>query len=192
MISFKMKSESRLMKLIASVLPTEDFMERYWTTIGSTIYVPTNRDDDVDWGGNGWAKRHEHIIEHEKIHVDQWERYTAPVFATIYLGPSATLGLPATLVTALGAPLWGVTPLLVALGLTLLMLPLSVGFAVGRMLMELEAFQPEFELAHYRWGDDALVRRIDARAKQLWRDYLWTMPPFITQAVARSMMNLER
>lgn len=185
------KSESALMKFVSSFLPTPGFMFRYWTTIGDTVYVPTIYDDDPDWGESSWRQKHARILEHERIHVAQWENYTPPLFATIYVGPSVTLGLPAMLVTALGAALWGWMPLLVAFAAFIVLLPLSVGFAIGRLLMELEAFGPEFADAYERGGIEAFDNRVRSRTDQLWTDYLWTMPPSIARGIAYSFMEVE-
>ena len=59
------------------------FLDRFWTTWGSTIYYPTSVEDP-------WA--HPSIIAHELVHVAQWRRW-GPLFLPAY----ALLPLPAGL-----------------------------------------------------------------------------------------------
>lgn len=63
------KRDSRLMRLLARVLRpvgTRGFMEHFWTTIGRTIYVPTSVGDPY---------AHPDVLEHELVHVRQWQRW---------------------------------------------------------------------------------------------------------------------
>ena len=42
------------------------FMDHYWTTIGRTIYMPVGVEDPYDHPG---------VVEHELVHVQQYERW---------------------------------------------------------------------------------------------------------------------
>lgn len=61
------KEDSRLMRVIGVLLhfTTPDFMSNYATTIASTVYIP-----------RAWieAGRVEKVMEHEGVHVRQWQR----------------------------------------------------------------------------------------------------------------------
>ncbi len=63
-----------------------EFMTRYYTVIGDTLYVPEGFDDfdPVDVMVT---------LRHERIHLKQRRRYTMPVFAVIYLLLPFPLGL---------------------------------------------------------------------------------------------------
>lgn len=89
-IRFVRKSESWLMRAIGFVLLpfTPTFMEKFWTTLGHTIYTPTKLDADKDWGTAIWLQRHAHVINHEAIHVLQAERWGMLVQAFLVLGPT--------------------------------------------------------------------------------------------------------
>lgn len=172
------------MKLISKILPTRDFMENYWTTLGNKVYVPTKYDKDQDWGKDTWMRRHSMILEHERIHTEQWEDYGYFLFATIYVGPSVTIGIPLLMTTLIGSIWFGFIPFIIALSLFLLFLPLSVGFAYGRLYMELQAFFPQWANVYYNYGEHALKHHIRIRCKQLWKDYVLTMPTFISEKIA--------
>jgi hypothetical protein len=61
------KEESRLMRVVGVLLrfTTPDFMSSYATTIANTVYIP-----------RAWieAGRVEKVLEHELVHVRQWQR----------------------------------------------------------------------------------------------------------------------
>ena len=66
---FVAKTDSRLMAAAALLLRgigLRHFTERYWTTVGRTIYYPACVRD---------PRAHPQVIEHELVHVRQWERY---------------------------------------------------------------------------------------------------------------------
>ena len=81
------KSDSRLMRALAFILKpiVPDFMRDFWTTIGSTIYVPTAYDADTDWGSIAWEKRHRTVLAHEAVHMEQAKRLTPVIFTLMYL-----------------------------------------------------------------------------------------------------------
>ena len=68
-VRFVAKTDSRLMAAAALLLRgigLRHFTERYWTTVGRTIYYPACVRD---------PRAHPQVIEHELVHVRQWERY---------------------------------------------------------------------------------------------------------------------
>lgn len=75
------KAGSRLMRVIAFLLRligNSEFMERYWTTIGSRIYYPTSV---------ARPELHTEIIRHEAVHVKQWRRFGPLLWLTYLLLP---------------------------------------------------------------------------------------------------------
>jgi hypothetical protein len=63
------KAESRLMHacaLLLRALGNRAFMERYWTTLGRTIYYPSCVTEPL---------AHPVVLEHELVHVRQWRRW---------------------------------------------------------------------------------------------------------------------
>ena len=76
------KRDSGLMSLIASLpfIP-KTFMERFWTTIGQTIYVP----DSVDMSDPGWKVKHRVTIAHENVHRIQFLKYGYVLMFLIYV-----------------------------------------------------------------------------------------------------------
>ena len=78
------KSESTLMRLIAWVLlvltfgKNKDFMTRFITTIGTTVYVPDDRDARSPVGQCL-------ILRHERVHMRQAAKYGSLLFSFLYL-----------------------------------------------------------------------------------------------------------
>jgi hypothetical protein len=63
------KRDSPVMRVLALLLRavgTRGFNERFWTTLGRTIYYPTSVRDPFT---------HPVVIEHELVHVQQWQRW---------------------------------------------------------------------------------------------------------------------
>lgn len=63
------KRDSRLMRVLGLLLcavGTRGFNERFWTTLGRTIYYPTSVHDPF---------AHPVVLEHELVHVQQWRRW---------------------------------------------------------------------------------------------------------------------
>jgi hypothetical protein len=62
------KQGSRRMRVLAALLwpINRAFMGRYWTTLGRTVYYPTSVSDPF---------AHADILEHELVHVRQWQRF---------------------------------------------------------------------------------------------------------------------
>lgn len=169
-VKFIRKSDSKLHRLIARLpFVPKSYMARYWTTIGQTIAVPEKDAPSAGVFDMPWEIRHRLIIAHEKRHAMRARKLTLPLYATLYLGPSITLG---PIALALSPLLGGLTAFLWTLGVVAALLPLSVGFAVFRTWDECDAY-----LEAIRLNPD---RMIDLVADGLWEDYL-AMPPPITR-----------
>ena len=155
-MKLKKKSESWFMKLLGKLaFFNPDFMKSFWTTIGGTVYVPTRYDNDPDWGSPLWIHRNRKIIEHEKVHTKQYDNFWL-FFYVLYLGPAPFLlpfiWLPYVWIAVLAT------------------LPLSVGFAVGRTWLELEAYATHIHTENgARWVSDTL-----------WYDYFFSFPKSLT------------
>lgn len=86
------KADSRLMKAISSFLKAvtlggmSSFMDRYTTTIGTTVYTPEGWDSWDD------ASRCA-ILRHERVHMRQAARHGMLLFSVLYLLPLFPLGL---------------------------------------------------------------------------------------------------
>lgn len=50
----------------------------YWMTIGNTIYYPDVYDLET-------AKLFTDLIDHEKVHIEQYKKYTVPGFLFLYV-----------------------------------------------------------------------------------------------------------
>lgn len=75
------KADSRVMRLLALLLPaagTRGFMERYWTTLARTVYYPTSVRDPL---------AHLDVLEHELVHVRQWQRWGVLMWISYALLP---------------------------------------------------------------------------------------------------------
>lgn len=149
------KSESKLMRLLSWVLkpiaPT--FMDRFWTTLGNRIYVPSLYDFEPDWGTVDWEIRHGDIVKHEQVHVEQFKRVGFPIMALAYVGPAPFL-LPLVWIH------WSVA---LAAGL---LAPLTFGLAYGRWRIERTAY-----LENIKAGAP-----IDWVVETLWKNYGWCWP----------------
>lgn len=167
------KREVTLHKVI-NWLPfmTSSYMN-FWTTIGRTVAVPDRAADDQDFGERSWVNRYILTLRHEGRHSRRAQRWTLPVYATVYLGPSVTLGLPALLVCLIvGLATGSWLPLAVAGGLTALLAPLTAGLAIGRALDEWDAYLES--VAAYGKS------RAEQVAQTLWKNYFFTIPPKMT------------
>jgi hypothetical protein len=152
---FVRKTDSTLMRVISWVLPRQ-FMLHYWTTIGSTIYVPTKYDEDKDWGSLAWRARHIEVIRHEHVHVEQFATLGLAVMALLYIGP-ILITLPIAVL------FYGVWWLWAIAGLSLLG---SFGFAWGRWFVERTAY-----LVQVKTPED-----VEWAVSVLWSFYGWCWP----------------
>jgi hypothetical protein len=75
------KADSRLMQACAVLLRpigNHVFMQHYWTTIGRTIYYPACVADPL---------AHPIVLEHELVHVRQWQRWGVLMWLSYLLLP---------------------------------------------------------------------------------------------------------
>lgn len=164
-VKFVRKSESWLHRLIAKLpfIP-ESYMSRFWTTIGSTIAVP-DRSAPTGAFDAAWIGRHVITVRHEARHARRAKALTLPLYATLYLGPSVTLGLPLTLLSLCCG--WWTLLLWAGLG-TVALAPLTAGFAVFRAWDEWTAYRESVVI-----GGEPRVQEV---AEMLWSNYFFTMP----------------
>jgi hypothetical protein len=55
-----------------------DFYERFWTTIGDTVYYPTKVQDPM-------LPQYATIRIHEQVHIEQYRKYKKYLFLFLYL-----------------------------------------------------------------------------------------------------------
>jgi hypothetical protein len=80
--SIKYKNKSVLMKILGFILFfTKEFMTKYTTTIGSTIYFPS---EEFVLKNDQLAIT---ILSHEIVHVNQANKYSKFLFGLLYLFP---------------------------------------------------------------------------------------------------------
>lgn len=75
------KTSSSLMRFIGFLLlaiGNRRFVDHYWTTLARTIYYPAGIADPLD---------HRGVLEHELVHVRQWERWNVILWLTYLLLP---------------------------------------------------------------------------------------------------------
>lgn len=68
----------RVAALLLRALGSRDFMDRYWTTVGRTVYYPACVHD---------PHAHPDVLAHELVHVRQWERWGVLLWASYLLLP---------------------------------------------------------------------------------------------------------
>ena len=172
-VEFIRKSESKLHAFIAKLpfIP-KSYMDRYWTTLGSTIAVPDSATpiDDFD---KAWVGRYIITVRHEARHARRAQTLTLPLYGTLYLGPSLALGPIAIALTSFVALCGlGWAPLLWSMVVAIGLLPLSIGCSVFRMWDEVDAYYESIVI-----GGDSRMEQV---ARILWEDYL-AVPPFVTR-----------
>jgi hypothetical protein len=68
-VQLRPKCDSRLMRVAALLLRPlglRGFLSQYWTTVGRTVYYPSCVHDPL---------AHPDVLEHELVHVRQWQRW---------------------------------------------------------------------------------------------------------------------
>jgi len=84
----KYKNQSPFMKFIGALLFfNKSFMTKYTTTIGSTIYFPS--EDFIKQNDQGSIE----ILSHELVHVGQANKYGKLLFSILYLFPQCLAAL---------------------------------------------------------------------------------------------------
>lgn len=178
-VRFVAKRNSRLHSLIARLpLIPDAYMARFWTTIGSTIYVPDNSLPLNREFTASWKASHLMVIRHEARHARRARRLTLPLYATLYLGPSLTMGPLSAILSAILSAV-GVLPwacVWIACVITLGLLPFSIGFALFRAWDEADAYREYVAID--------METRVAFVANMLWRDYA-AAPPFIGRWLLR-------
>lgn len=169
------KEDLWLHKAIAALpLIPKSYMTRFWSTIGGTVAVPERQGRALDFGEPSWIAKYAIPLRHEARHIRNSRRFTFPVFATYYVGPSVTVCLPMLLFWLV----WGlVTGSWFWLAMTaiafVVMLPLSTGLAIGRALEEWYAYEESIRV----FGRG----RLEAVADTLWENYVFTIPRSYTR-----------
>lgn len=168
------KTDSFWMRLLGWFAETfriaPEFMRRFWTTIGDTIYAPTAYDTDPDWGTSTWLDRHKTLIAHEGTHVAQEYRYGKVIVSLMVIGPAPFLAAFGLAFHLYGCECIVPTIFFVVAALAL---PLSIGLAWGRWRLEREAYLVNVRDAGLR----ERLATIDFVSKTLWRNYLLAWPP---------------
>ncbi len=87
-IKFKKKTDSLMMKIFAFLLKpfAPGFMTDFWTTIGTTIYVPDAAEVDTSTEDQFYT-RFRSIILHEGQHIADFKRYHVWFILTYLLPP---------------------------------------------------------------------------------------------------------
>jgi len=178
--TIKYKNKSLFMKLLGLLLFfNKGFMTRYITTIGSTIYFPSEE----------FVKSKDQsaisVLAHELIHIQQAKAYGTILFSLLYLFPQC-LALLAFL-----APisLWF---LLFLLCLAPLPAPWRMKFEVGGYTMSL--YMLNTQLKFFQNPQDKIYEILHSEADRISRNYFvgpayWFMWPFGVSAKLRN--NIE-
>ncbi len=161
------KSKSWVMHLLNVFLFfTPDFMTRYTTTVGNTVYVP-----DRLWENH--SMRTLAILAHEARHVYDKQKYSGILFGLGYLLPQV-LGLLSLL--ALLA-IWFSNYWLLALVAVVFLAPIPAYF---RMLIERQGYLMSLCVARWTFGLDTAERQLDFILKQFEGPAYYFMWPFHT------------
>lgn len=174
------KSSSKLMKAIGwffkATKISPQFMERYYTTIGETIYVP-DRILENPAGANLVR-----TVTHELVHIADSNRLTGAFFKFLYLFPQSMASLA---LISLLAPLS--LKFLWCLLFLLCLAPIPAPF---RYLFELRAYRMQilFSRTEDKLTDEQMVPIYEWIEKQLCTSlYYWTWP--FPKAVRKHLKN---
>lgn len=160
--SWSMKALNFLLRPI-----TSDFMTRFWTTTGHTIYAPEGPASEADFGQPAWITRHRRTLAHEWVHIAQVERWGHFAQAQQVIGPA-----PSAAVAAIPLLIWTSLPWWLLVPIPILLLPFSFGLAWGRWRIEREAYLVSLKLTPEVQRPAALTRIVAT----LWNDYGWVWP----------------
>lgn len=168
-VVIKPKSSSWLMKAIGWLFRvtkiSPEFMTRYITTIGDTVYFP----DDMLANPN--VESMLRVIVHETIHVADSKRFSGPLFSFLYLFPQSLALLALLSVLAV----WKIGFLWCLLFL-LCLAPLPAPF---RYWFELRAYRTSILFARKddKLTDEQMIPIYEWIEKQLCTNlYYWTWP----------------
>lgn len=168
-VVIKPKSSSKLMKAIGWLFSvtkiSPEFMTRYITTIGNTIYYPDETLNNPD------KESMLRVVVHETIHVADSKRFSSPVFSFLYLFPQslALLALLSLLAVWKIGFLW-------CLLFLLCLAPIPAPF---RYWFELRAYRTQilFSRKDDKLTDEQMAFVYEWIEKQLCTNlYYWTWP----------------
>ena len=176
------KTDSGLMRFIGLFSP--GFMQSYWSTFPwGIIYAPSVYDEDVDWGGNAWRRRHAEELTHEMRHLRQIDGLKSILFMLTYVGVAPLLAMS----TLVALP-FSLHAALALFGAALTMLPASTGLAIGRWRIEGEAYLVNI-IATEDGQRETEVERI---VNVLWDGYGWTWPkPWMRRWFGRALATIR-
>lgn len=172
----KPKSSSKLMRaigwLFAVTKISPEFMERYYTTIGDTVYVPDDLLKNPD------VKNLVRVLTHESIHIMDAGRYSDPLFKVLYLFPQSLASLA---LLSLLAPLS--IKFLWCLLFLLFLAPIPAPF---RYWFELRAYRTSILFARKedKLKDEEMLPIYEWITKQLSTNlyyFTWPFPSMITK-----------
>ena len=165
----KYKNQSLFMKFLGVLLFfNKDFMTNFITTIGSTVYFPSEEfvtnNDQSSIG----------VLAHELVHVQQANKYTKILFSLLYLFPQCLV------VFALLAPfsLWFLLFLVCAAPLPA---PFRTSFEIGGYTMSLFVMNLQFKF--FKNSPDKIPELLSTYALKIDNTYFkgsayWFMWPF--------------
>mgnify|MGYP006286292861 FL=1 len=163
------KSSSKLMQAIGWLFKvtkiSPEFMDKYITTIGETVYFP---DEMLEHGDSENIVR---VLVHETVHVADSNKLSSPLFKFLYLFPQSLA--PLALLSLIG--IWQHMFLWCLLFL-LCLAPIPAPF---RYLFELRAYRTQllFSRKEDNLSDEEMVSVYEWIEKQLCTNlYYWTWP----------------
>lgn len=155
----KYKNTSKFMSVLGKVLFfNKDFMSRYITTIGNTVYFPSKEQ----------IEKHEPssmaTLAHELVHVSQKEKYGMFLFSSLYLFPQCLAILSVLAILAI----WWL-PFLWCLLFLLFLAPIP---APWRKKFELEGytmtlFMHNLRLKQYGYPEDDTLKELTLYATRI-------------------------
>lgn len=92
-VKVKLKSQSKFMKILNWFAEPINpfFMEKYYTTIFSTVYAPSSFDQFYNKEEKDLLE-FKHIFEHEKVHIQDFNKYHIFYLITYFLPPFLSYG----------------------------------------------------------------------------------------------------
>jgi hypothetical protein len=163
------KNSSKLMKTIGWLFKvtkiSPDFMTRYITTIGHTVYFPDEILSNPD------SESMLRVVVHETIHVNDTKSFSKPLFGFLYLFPQSLA--PLALLSLLA--FWKLSFIWCLLFLVCL-LPIPAPF---RYWFELRAYRTSILFARKdeKLTDEQMIPTYEWIEKQLCTNlYYWTWP----------------
>lgn len=161
----KRKADSKLMWFLSKILFfTPNFMTRFTTTVGNTVYVT----DDLWNSDNAWALT---TLAHEAQHVADKQKYGSVPYGFAYLLPQILAPLALLSLLAIwfsNAWLWSLTALV-------LLAPIPAMF---RMLIERRGYLMTLCVTWWTFGEEMARAHIDRCVSQFTSSNYYFMWPF--------------